>query len=43
MRKSEMFYVDNSGFTQAMEFIQGFLVDSRIEKKALAKAMLVVE
>lgn len=43
MRKSEMFYVDNSGFTQAMEFIQGFLVDSRIEKKALVKAMLVVE
>ena len=43
MRKTEVFHCDNSGFGRAMDFVQAFLTDSRIEKKAGVRAMLVVE
>ena len=43
MQRSETFHTDNAGFTQAMEFVQQFLADCRIEKKARTKAVLVVE
>lgn len=43
MRKTGTFNADNSGLARAMEFVQRFLTDSKIEKKARVKAMLVVE
>ena len=43
MRKTETFHADNTGFTRAMGFVQQFLAESGIERKAKTKAMLVVE
>lgn len=43
MRKTETFHADHTGFTRAMGFVQQFLAESGIEKKAKTKAMLVVE
>ncbi len=43
MIRAERFHTDNSGFGKAMEFIQQFLADCKIENKARIKALLVVE
>lgn len=43
MRRSETFHTDNSGFARAMAFVQQFLTDCGLEKKARIKAKLVVE
>lgn len=43
MRKTETFHTDNTGFARAMAFVQQFLTDCGLEKKARIKAKLVVE
>ena len=43
MRKTGTFHADDSGFVRTMAFVQKFLEDCGIEKKAKTKAVLVVE
>lgn len=43
MRKTEAFHTDDPGFAQAMEYVQQFLIDCGLEKKARIKGKLVVE